>query len=79
MLTVRIARRMRVSIDKCNSLNVITYMMIVFVSAHYQVLFGFFEAQVPNRLGPVPSDVDVGEVLARLAVRLLLLRQTWEL
>ena len=74
MLTVRIARRMRVSIDKCNSLNVITYMMIVFVSAHYQVLFGFFEAQVPNWLGPVPSDVDVGEVLARLAVRLLLLR-----
>ncbi len=79
MLTVRIARRVRVSIDKCISLNVITYMMIVFVSAHYQVLFGFFKAQVPNRLGPVPSDVDVGEVLARLAVRLLLLRQTWEL
>jgi hypothetical protein len=49
-------------------------MMIVFVSAHYQVLFGFFEAQVSNWLGSIPSDVDVGEVLARLAVGLLLLR-----
>jgi hypothetical protein len=53
-------------------------MMIVFVSAHYQVFLGLFKTQVSHGLGSIPCDVDIGEVLARLAVSLLLLSQAWE-
>lgn len=47
-------------------------MMIVFVSTHYQVLFGLLQAQITYRLCTVPRNVDVGEVFPRLTVILLL-------
>lgn len=47
-------------------------MMIVFVSTHYQVLFGLLQAQKTYLLRTLASDVDIGEIFARLAVVLLL-------
>lgn len=47
-------------------------MMIIFVSAHYQILFGLLQAQITYGFCTLASDVDVGEVFARLTVVLLL-------
>lgn len=54
--------RVGVSINKSNPLNIVTDMMIVLVSPHDEIFLGFFEAQVSDWLGTLPTDVDIGKV-----------------
>lgn len=73
-----IAASVRVSIDKCNPLNIVADMMIILVSTHNKVLLSLLEAEVPNWLGTFTTDVDVSKVLFRLTVRALLVSKAWQ-
>jgi hypothetical protein len=68
----------RVSIYQGDSLNVITDMMIVFVSSHNEVLLSLLHPEIADGLSAFPANVDVCEVFLRLAVLALLLGKTWQ-
>ncbi len=57
-----------IPVDKRHSLYVVAHVMIILIASHNQILLRLFEAQVADRLGALPGDVDVGEVLSRLGV-----------
>jgi hypothetical protein len=64
-LMIGIARScIGIPVDQGNSLNVIANMMIVFVSSHNQVFLGLFKAQVTDRLGTLPADIDISKVFS---------------
>ena len=68
----------RVSIYQGDSLNIITDMMIVFVSSHNEVLLSLLDPEIANGLRAFPANVDVCEVFLGLAVLALLLGKTWK-
>lgn len=57
------AASVRVSIDKCDSLNIVAYMMIILIPAHNKVLLRLFEPEVANWLCAFSTNVDVSKVL----------------
>lgn len=61
-----------VSIYQCNPLNIVADMMIVLVSSHNEVFLGLLETEIPHRFRPLPTYVDVSEVLPRLTIQTLL-------
>ncbi len=66
-----VAGGVRVAINECDPLNVITHVVIILVPPHYQVLLRLLQTQIPHLLSTVPGDVDVGEILPGLTVILL--------
>ena len=64
-----------VPINESDPLYVIANMMIILVSAHYEVFLGLLDAEVPDRFSSLPTYVDVCEILLGLAVLALLVRE----
>ena len=67
-----------ISIYQSDSLNIIADMMIVFISSHNEILLCLLDPEVSNWLGSLSTNIDVCEILFRLAVLTLLVSQTWQ-
>ena len=64
-----------VPINESDPLYVIANMMIILVSAHYEVFLGLLDAEVPDWFSALPTNVDVCEILLGLAMLALLVRE----
>lgn len=62
-----------ISIDQCNSLNVVANMVIIFVSPHNKIFLCLFKSQVADRFGTLSADIDICKVFPRLAIDTLLI------
>lgn len=54
---------------------VVVVLVFAVVAAHYELLFGSFEAYGSNWLGAVAGNVDVGHTLAGMSMNILLMRK----
>jgi hypothetical protein len=73
-----ILTRVGVSVNESDPLNIVTDMMIVFVSPHDEIFLSLFEAQVSDWLGALSANVDICKVFLRLTILALLVSETRE-
>ena len=63
---MRIVLRMLLTINQCNSIDVVILMIIIFVSSHNQFLFCSFYSNRSNRLGTITWGIYIGHILIRI-------------
>ena len=76
-LMVAMTSSIRVSVYHCNSLDVITDMMVVFISSHNKIFLSFLKAEISYGFSTFSTYVYIGKIFSGLAIVALLVSETW--
>lgn len=58
------------TVDQCNSIDVVILMVGVLITSHYQVFLCFFQPDGAQRLGALTRYIDISHILIRATSRL---------